>query len=213
MEVEIGDSIGYYHMGELKKWKAYNEAMLNCSCKQMLRDTIYIERDDKTTSYINGMQRKRDILLLLGFRNTPFQNSPVYGIKRIVNILRTFNTSKLFLVMKVPIFVAHCQKRKLRFYGNSRENKGGREAPCKQARRHTGSAIPACCKEAPTRWHSFHKNTWICRSSWRLPRYANQTYLLGGRHYSHFVIWFSNLINDWSNKALTKCLDNNLPML
>lgn len=66
---------------------------------------------------------------VLGFRNTPFQNSPVYGIKRIVNILRRFNTSNPFLVMKVAIFVAHCQKRKLRFYGNSRENKGGREAP------------------------------------------------------------------------------------
>lgn len=69
----------------------------------------------------------------LGFRNTPFQNPPVYAIKRIVNILRRLNSSNLFLVKKVPIFAAHFQKRKLLFYRNSRKNKGGREVPRKQA--------------------------------------------------------------------------------
>lgn len=165
----------------------------------MLRDNIYILIEiirALISNYINGMQRKREILFLLGFRNTSFQNSPVLGIKIIVNILWRINTSNLFLVMKVPIFAAHFQKQKLRFYGNSRKNKEGREAPRKQARHHTSTAIPECCKEAPTRWHSFHKNTWICRSSWWVPRYANQMYLLGGRHYNQLVIWFSNLIND-----------------
>lgn len=38
--------------------------------------------------------------------------------------------------MRVPIFVAHFQKRKLCFYGNAKKNKGGREAPCKQAHGH-----------------------------------------------------------------------------
>lgn len=87
------------------------------------------------SNYINVTQLKRRILLLLGFGNTLIQNSPVCGTKIIVNTLRRFNTSNLFLVMKLPIFAAHFQKRKLHFYGNSRKNTEGGEVPCKQARR------------------------------------------------------------------------------
>lgn len=172
MEVEIGDSIAIITW---ESSRSGNLIMKPCKTAAANRwwGIQYILREMKRaliSNCVNGVQRKRENLLLLGFRNTPFQISPAYGIKRIVNILRRFNTSNLFLVMKVPIFAAHCQKRKLHFYGNSRENKGGREVPCKQAHRHTGAALPACCKEAPTRWHSFHKNTWICRSSWWLIR-------------------------------------------
>lgn len=101
--------------------------------REMIRALIII--------YINATQRKREILRLLG--NTLFQNSPVWGTKIIVNTLRSFNTSDLFLVMKPPIFVARFQKGKLHFYGNSRKNAGGREAPCKRAR-HTRAQLSLC---------------------------------------------------------------------
>lgn len=120
------------------------------------------------SNYINFIQRKREILLLLDLVNTLFPNSPICGTKIVVNILRRFNATSLLLVMKLPIFVAHFQKWKSYFYWNSMKNntrKAGFVQAC-TARRHRYTCVPP---ELPTRWHSFHKNTGFRCSSWWVP--------------------------------------------
>lgn len=126
------------------------------------------------SNYINLIQRKRGIPLLLDLVKTLFLNSPVCGTKIIVNKLRRFNTTNLFLFMKLPIFVARFQKCKSYFYGNSMKNNMRKSAFLRACTAHR----PCCLRvlqALPTRWHPFPKNTCFSCSSWWVPLHTNQT--------------------------------------